>query len=333
MNDFTLDKLTIGKQSYEVKIGNMNVADLKFYTKNPRVFSVLNNDGDPSQEEIEKHMTEQDHVKQLKISIESNGGLIDPVIVRDGDFVVLEGNSRLAAYRLLCENDPVKWGKIKVKLLPKDISDGAIFALLGQYHIIGRKDWDPYEQASYLYRRHQETKLPIDYMAEELGITKAKAKKMIDVIDFMIQNHDLNKRNWSYYEEYLKNAGLKKYRETNPNLDTTIVKMIQNDEFNQASDIRRMGDIAKLGDKQSKRIMNKIANGEVDFYEEYEMMKDSGKFDDINKKLNKFRQFINNDSFEKQLKTCEHVDSVKFEINKIIKKLKQIENDLDKYDK
>lgn len=28
---------------------------------------------------------------------------------RNGDYVVLEGNSRLAAYRLLAEKDPVKW--------------------------------------------------------------------------------------------------------------------------------------------------------------------------------------------------------------------------------
>ncbi len=95
----------------------------------------------------------QEHVKELKESIKSNGGLIDPIIVRDGDFVVLEGNSRLAAYRILYKTDPIKWAKIKVTLLPKDIPESAVFTLLGQYHIVGKDPWDPYEQAGYLYRR------------------------------------------------------------------------------------------------------------------------------------------------------------------------------------
>lgn len=55
-----------------------------------------------------------EHVKQLRVSIESNGGLIDPLIVRDGDFMVLEGNSRLAAYRLLCRTDAVNGEKLNV---------------------------------------------------------------------------------------------------------------------------------------------------------------------------------------------------------------------------
>lgn len=52
-----------------------------------------------------------------------NCGLIDSLIVRDGDFTVLEGNNRLAAYRLLCRTDAVTWGKVKCKLLPADIDE------------------------------------------------------------------------------------------------------------------------------------------------------------------------------------------------------------------
>ena len=261
------ENLTIGKKDYEVEICELNQSDLKFYTENPRVYSVLNiGEEEPSQIEIEEHMCNLDHVKQLRLSIESNGGLIDPLIVRDGNFTVLEGNSRLAAYRLLCRTDAIKWGKVKCKVLPADISDDAIFALLGQDHIIGRKDWDPFEQANYLFRRHQQTRLPIEYMAQELGISKQKAKKMIDVIKFMIENDDLNKRHWSHYEEYLKNSGIKKYRETNPNIDETIVKAIKTDTIKEASDMRKLGDISKVGDKQTKKIMQKISDGEIDLY-------------------------------------------------------------------
>lgn len=320
------ENLTIGKKDYEVEIIELNQADLKFYPENPRVYSVLNINGEESsQDEIEEYMCNMEHVKQLKVSIESNGGLIDPLIVRDGDYTVLEGNSRLAAYRLLCKIDAVTWGKVKCKLLPSNIDDSAIFALLGQYHIIGRKDWDPFEQASYLYRRHEQTKFPIDYMAKELGITKGKAEKMISVIQFMIKYDDLNKKHWSHYEEYLKNGGIKKFRDTMPNLDETIVQAIKTEQINEATDMRKLGDIAKVGDKQSKKVMQRIATGEIDIYEGYSEVEDAGKFDDIVKKLKTFRHYINGDSIPKQMKISEDCyNQAQYEIKKILFRLEQL---------
>lgn len=321
------ENLTIGKKDYEVEICELNQADLKFYTENPRVYSVLNIGGEePSQIEIEEHMCNLDHVKQLRLSIESNGGLIDPLIVRDGDYMVLEGNSRLAAYRLLCRTDAITWGKVKCKILPADIDDASIFALLGQYHIIGRKDWDPFEQANYLFRRHQQTRLPVEYMAQELGLSKQKAKNMIEVIKFMIENDDLNKRHWSHYEEYLKNGGIKKYRETNPDIDETIVEAIKTETIKEAADMRKLGEIAKVGDKQSKKVMQKIAEGEIDLYEGYEEVQDAGKLDDVVKKLKSFRQYINDDTIEKQIKGSEEIyKQAQFEIKKIMKRLQDLE--------
>lgn len=188
---------------------------------------------------------------------------------------------------------------------------------MGQYHIIGRKDWDPFEQASYLYRRHEQTKLPIDYMAKELGVAKGKAEKMISVIQFMIEHDDLNKKHWSHYEEYLKNAGIKKFRETMSNLDETIAEAVKTEQINEASDMRKLGDIAKVGDKQSKKVMQKISTGEIDIYEGYSEVEDAGKFDDVVKKLKTFRQYINDDSIPKQMKVSEAV------INRLNMKLRR----------
>ena len=257
--------------------------------------------------------------------------MIDPLVVRDGDFTVLEGNSRLAAYRLLCAVDPVKWGKVRCKILPADISDSAIFTLLGQYHIIGRKDWEPFEQAHYLYRRHLQTKIPVAYMAQELGLSKQKAEKMIQVIEFMIEHNDLNKRHWSYYEEYLKNASIKKYRQTNPDIDDTIAEAIRTDAIKEAADMRKLGQIAAVGDKQSKKIMQQIADGSVDLYEGYEAMEDAGKLDDVIKKLKAFKKTVSAPAFEKQVQASdETVQQARFEINKIIKRLTAIQTKLEK---
>ena len=326
------ETLIIGKQEYTVELRELNQADLQFYTENPRLYSVLNlMGGDPTQEEIGSYMCGLDHVKQLKVSIESNGGLIDPLVVRDGDFTVLEGNSRLAAYRLLCAVDPVKWGKVRCKILPTSISDFAIFTLLGQYHIIGRKDWEPFEQAHYLYRRHLQTKIPIAYMAQELGLSKQKAEKMIQVIEFMIEHDDLNKRHWSCYDEYLKNASIKKYRQTNSNIDDTIAEAVKTDAIREATDMRKLGAIAAVGDKQSKKIMQQISDGSIDLYSGYENMLDSGKLDDVIKKLKAFKNVVSEQAFEKQVQSSDEiVKQARFEIGKIIKRLTAVQEKLEK---
>ena len=324
------DTLIIGKKEFEVEICELNQADLNFYPENPRIYSALNlTSGEPTQQAIEEYMCNLDHVKQLKVSIASNGGLIDPLIVSKQRFV-LEGNSRLAAYRLLCAIDPIKWGRVRCKVLKEDVGEATIFTLLGQYHIIGRKDWDPYEQAHYLYRRHEQTNTPVDAMAQELGLSIQKAEKMIQVIKFMIDHNDLNKYHWSHYEEYLKNASIKKFRTTNnTRIDDTISEAIKNGEIREAQDMRKLGEIARINDKQSKKIMQKIIDGNFDIYDGYEELSATGKLDDVVKKLKKFRAVVNEDTFEKQLTaTPKTLQEAKFEIKQIVKRLTAVCNKL-----
>ena len=182
--------LKIGDRSFLVREEDLPVRELKFYEDNPRVYSMLhNNDGYiPTQEDIEEYMLGMEHVKELRQSIEQVG-LIDPLIVRDGDYVVLEGNSRLAAYRKLARKDPSKWGTVKCKILPADIDNDTIIIILGQYHIVGRKDWSPFEQAGFILRGLDDTKYPIEELAQKMGISITSAKNYVRVYEYM-RNHD-----------------------------------------------------------------------------------------------------------------------------------------------
>lgn len=318
-------KIMIGRNEFDYIEKGILVDELKFYAENPRVYSALNvAHGIPDQDEIEELLTNMEHVKQLKLSIEANGGLIDPLIVRDGDNIVLEGNSRLAAYRILAQKDPIKWGIIKCKVLPGDISDLAIFTLLGQYHIVGRKDWSPFEQAGYLYRRISKSNTPIDYIAEELGITKGMAKKFVETYSFMVENDDLKPANWSHYDEYLKHKAIRKYRETYAELDDRIVECIKHGEIVQAIDIRnKLGVIAKVESKVANKIIREIANGKIDIYEGFERIEDTGKINNIYQILYKFRVKINGDEFWRHLK-LEDLNQIIFELSKIQKTINNI---------
>lgn len=312
------DILTIGKKDYKVKKGELDQSKLLFFPENPRVYSVLNLDNEkPTQRQIEEVMCKADHVKQLKESIKSNGGLIDPIIVRDGDMVVLEGNSRLAAYRLLYKQDPIKWAKIKVILLPEDISDEAVFALLGQYHIIGRKDWEPYEQAGYLYRTINDTKKTVESLAIELGITTSYIKKLIEVYEYMIEKNDNHPNKWSYYEEILKNRGIRKAFEEIPGLEEKIISDVKENKIRMAIDVRKLGDISKVNDKLSKKILKDIAIGEEDIYSGFEIIASSGKMDNNYQVLTNFRKKISDDNFASKLINDENLGNIEFELKKI----------------
>ena len=86
-----MSKITIGKKEYEVLETQLNQCELLFYEENPRVYSILRaNGGSPTQKEVEEKMTSMEHVKQLRLSIEQNGGLIDPLIVikRKNDYIL-----------------------------------------------------------------------------------------------------------------------------------------------------------------------------------------------------------------------------------------------------
>lgn len=323
VNDF----LTVGKQKIPVINCELNQADLKFFPENPRVYSALNSDGTvPSQEDVEEHMKKQDHVRELRDDIELNGGLMEPIYVRDGDFVVLEGNSRLAAYRMLAEKNAVQWCKIKCCLLPKDISDDLVFKLIGQFHIKGKKPWDPYEQANYLYRRCKETKTPIEIIAEELNIKPSEAKKMIEAVELMKTHEEPDNHKYSYYYEYTKDTSIKKYRQTDPNIDETIITSIKKGDVKRAEDIRLLGQVAKVGDKQSKKLMKAVIEGKKTIYEAHEEMNDGGKFEASVSKLKSFKEYINGDTFFNNITSSKEVnDQAKYEIDKIIKRLQQIQ--------
>ena len=268
-----------------------------------------------------------DHVKQLIQSIRANGGLTDPMLVRDGDLVVLEGNSRLAAYKELARNDAIKWGKAKVRVFPSDISEKLVFALLGEYHIIGRKDWAPYEQAGYLYRRNANHGISVQDMAAEMGLSIRMVRHLVSTYQFMLDHgeHDVNR--WSYYDEYLKANVVKRARKENPDLDEIVVAKIQHGEIATARDVRdklvRIVNVAKAGPQPLKI----LKSGDDTFERASESARDRGV---DNMWLNRFKRFRDGLLDKDLIPDMKHMDSEQrkkclFELRKIREAVERIE--------
>ena len=97
---------------------------------------------------------------RLKNSIQTNGGIVNPVILRQSgpaDFKCIEGNTRVALYREFRERGvPGAWNAIPAVVHP-DISADDVHAIRLQAHLVGPRPWTPYAKAKYLtYLRNEE---------------------------------------------------------------------------------------------------------------------------------------------------------------------------------
>lgn len=327
--NFYADSITIKGKEIPVRIGFLPVGDLKFYPDNPRIYSMMSVTGrEPTQEEVYDKLINMEHVRTLISTIKSNKGLREPIIVKD--YLVLEGNSRLAAYKYLANQDPITWGTIKCKILPANIGNDIAFAILSD-HITGKKDWAPYEQAAFLYRRHKEHDESIKEISSSLGLSTKHVNSLIEVIEFMkrYKEEDINK--WSYYYEYLKSSRIRKAREKYADLDRVVVKQIKKQEIPKAADLRDKLPVI-LRSKGNK--VNKYLNGERTFEEAYDIACHDGTNDSCYKRLNKFRIWIVDGDTESNIVDAEDSvkDKCKFELAKIHKRVDKLIDKLDKTD-
>lgn len=315
----------------EVPVQTMTLpqAELRFFVDNPRVYSILRTDGEePSQADIERKLLEMDHVKALIQDIKRDGGLTDPVVVRAGKLEVLEGNSRLAAYRALAKVDPIKWGRMKVRVLPEDLDEALIFALLGQYHIKGKKDWAPFEQAGFLYRRYKAHDIDSGQLALEIGLSRRKVEHLIAVYQFMLDHGEADTVRWSYYDEYLKSSAIKKARLGQPGFDTLVVEKIKSGEIARAVDVRdRLPVICS-----APKTLQRFATRTYDFEDAHEHAVEAGADSAPYKKLAKFRQWLARPEVEAALGGAqgETRKKIQFELDKLVGRIGAVRGKMDK---
>lgn len=300
------------------------VKDLKFYPENPRIYSIVHVDGQtPTQADILARLQKMEHVRQLVQDIRSNGGLIDPLIVRLGDMVVLEGNSRLAAYRFLASEAPDKWATVTCTLLPETIDEKLVFALLAQYHVKGKKDWAPYEKAGFIYRRFKKQNIDLQVAAPELGITRDEAKQLIAVYEFMIRHKDQEAAHWSYYDEFIKSRKIKKARDEVAGFDDFIVAEIKSGRMGKAMDLREKLPVICTA---SPKILKRYMNGDYDFAEAHEHAVTAGGEHHALNRLKRFRAWLVAATTEDDIREAPKAirDKIQYELKEIEKKSRKI---------
>lgn len=318
------DVMKIQGAEIEIRYEEIDQSRLRFYAENPRIYSLMRKDGkEPKQEDIERQLIGMEHVKHLIRDIKQHGALLEPVFVKSGTYDVLEGNSRLAAYRALAKQDPIKWAKMRCIVLPANVPESLTFSLLAQLHLKGKKEWVPFEQAGYLYRRYYDQKIDLPTLATESNLSQQRVRQLIETYDFMRRwgENDIGK--WSYYEEFLKSRVAQKTKEKYPSFEETVVRIIQNDPKVKAVDIR---------DKLSKicaaptRTVRRFAEGEISFLKAYESALDAGVDNNAYRRINRFRHWLAEGDTAKSLLDSEaEADKIVFELGKIRSRVVQLE--------
>ncbi len=309
----------------------LEIADLKYFDRNPRVYSCIYDtespgsseelQGEELQELIHEKIRKEPSVKNLLPQIREHGGLIEPILVRMDTQEVIEGNSRLAAYRILSQEDSGKWGRIKcltVTKLTREEQD----AYLNQIHVNGKTSWSAYEKANFAYVRYEEG-VPINQIAKRFSETEHEIKKRVATIDLMKKNRDTERSRFSHYDVMIRNKAVSQAFECNMRLKNFILSEVKREPEEgqyvlEAKDIRDKIPIIVRKPKQLKKYLeNRLSIDEA-----FQHAKSSGPQSSVKGARDRIESISKNDI---QRLDNQDFNPLKIEMKRLSKQIKRLD--------
>lgn len=173
----------------------LDVDGLSLDPKNPRLAQEFGPDEKPDPEALLQTLWREMSVDEVALSIAANGYFPTEqlhAVVEDGRQVVVEGNRRLAAVKLL--RDPQLCARLKVRGLP-ELDREAIAKLktvpvvvsrtredvwqyVGYKHVNGPSLWQSYAKAHYVARVHNEFGVPLENIANTIGDRHSTVRRL-----------------------------------------------------------------------------------------------------------------------------------------------------------
>lgn len=301
----------------------MAIHELHFLPDNPRVYAAIREmtdfgdlTPDEKQVRIYERLLQEPSVNNLIPEIKRDGGLQDPVIVRMDRRQVIEGNSRLAVFRKLWKDThDDQWAYIRC-LVVTQLTDDQQTRLLAQTHLHGKTEWSPYAQALFCFRWIEEEGKDIATLVKLSGLTAAKIKKNVKVIQLMKENNDDKLSHFSYYDVLVTNRIISTTIEQRPSLRDTLFTQIRDEEFT-AQEMRQQ--VPTVIHKP--KILRKYERGDVTLDDAYDRAKISG----TQKRLKRVRDTLD-DIQKSQIDGLEHneVGAVRQILRQIDRHLKRV---------
>ena len=234
------NEIKILQETVQVSNDYHNIYELRFLKDNPRVYSCIYDELDfedlpeaVQQEKIFEKLQAEPSVKNLVQEIKRHGGLMERILVRLDTMQVVEGNSRLAVYRILHE----KTKKEDWELIPCDIvqklSDEQQIAYLNQIHVKGKTEWSAYEKANFAYARKTQG-FPLPKIAKLFGESEGTIRTRIKVVEMMRNNNDRDRSHFSHYDVLARNHSSDMGQR--PDLKNALLERIRNLGENEEED-------------------------------------------------------------------------------------------------
>lgn len=165
---------------------SMDVNRLLLDPENPR----LHVPPKSSQKILLQQLFEEHRLEELMESLLTNGYFTEEPLVavpgkKSGTYIVVEGNRRLAALKLLIGEDIS--AELRIRNMPRGTKEQLaslrhvpvkiypsrkeVLPYLGFRHITGIKEWDAESKARYVYQLREEGKIELDEIAKMIGDT------------------------------------------------------------------------------------------------------------------------------------------------------------------
>ena len=302
---------------------SMLVDAIRYLPDNPRVYSLISVEErklpyDELQEIIHQKMIQEENTKNLVGRIKFHGGLTEDIFVRADTNEVVEGNSRLAAYRLLQKEDPHKWKEIACKVV-STLTDEQQTSYLAELHIEGKKDWTPYEKANFIYRLVIEEEKNLEYAAKQIGKSPQEVKTLVKIIQLMNSNNDSERSNFSHYEVIVRNRAISSVWEGNPDLRILLLSGIKAEE--------KPFTALELRDKlpvviAKPKILKKFTNREISLGDAFDAAKPSS----ILKRLKNAKNQLQGIFDSPPTLEARELGSCKIEAKRVRKELKRVDD-------
>ena len=170
----------------------MKVSDLAFDIRNPRL-SEYDLGPKSSEADIITVLWDVMDVRELVLSIEASGYFAhEPIIValEDGKNVVIEGNRRLAAVKLLLDPKLAESLDIDVPKLSQEAKNALMelptvldtrenaWRYLGFKHVNGPAKWSSYAKSRYIADVRRDFGIPLDVIARQIGDTHRTVQRL-----------------------------------------------------------------------------------------------------------------------------------------------------------
>ena len=238
-----------GKKPVRAEYKLENLSFFKLDLTNPR----FNHLDLKTESEEEKKILEDKDTKVLLKSILASNGISEPIIAKE-DGTVIEGNRRVVCLREIkkkYENKPELfppegYEKIPTYIFPTEIDPVEQSIYLARLHVSGKKEWDAFNQAKYIYSLKEIYHKSFDEIADLIGMSKGKVFQkywaFIETKKFLKKYPQESINKYSFFEEAYKKKNIKDFIEGQENKKEFYDWIIKK-KLNGAVEIRQLSKI------------------------------------------------------------------------------------------